>query len=212
MSTINVVIFIVLLVVLVLLYIRGCNFNGSEGFLSSFFRPKCPSASKESMKLWQDHIALTREYMVRYLDEIEGVDEVANKLMKNQEDIGDFLDRCAQGVGPAATKLLKEHIMGAVDILKLAKKGQNIHKAVDAWYKNAEEISRALSPPLNLEESVLKKMMYEHLRTTLDEVTEHLKRDRDAEINAYIAVARHAREMALYLIHNVPCRCSHIGQ
>src|SRR6188472_4184379 len=39
-------------------------------------------------RLWEDHITWTRQYILRVADNTKDGDEVAARLMKNQEDIG----------------------------------------------------------------------------------------------------------------------------
>src|ERR1043165_2001103 len=75
-------------------------------------------------KLWEDHITWTRLYIVSFAAGLPDTDAVAARLLKNQEDIGNAI-RPVYGndAGDKLTQLLKDHINGAVDILKAAKAG-----------------------------------------------------------------------------------------
>jgi hypothetical protein len=171
------------------------------------FTGGCPKVSSESRQLWYDHVLLTRAYLVKYLDNQPGVEDAANTLMKNQEDLGTFIDRFAPGTKDIATKLLKEHIAGAVDILKDSKEGRDIKVDVAGWYDNANIIAKTLAPALGLSEDTLREMMHTHLKGTLDEATYHLKGDKGQECVAYQGVVDHIMGMSDYLTSTVPCRC-----
>ena len=73
-------------------------------------------------KLWTDHVVWTRDYIVAAIGDQPDAQAAANRLMKNQEDIGNAV---ATDYGAAAgqqlTMLLKEHITIAVDLIKAAK-------------------------------------------------------------------------------------------
>lgn len=191
---------ILVVVVLWILTSRSERFGSVE--------PKCPKAQKESRRLWYEHVRLTRIYLVKYLDDLPDLEDATNVLMRNQEDIGSFIDSFVPGTGEAVTNLLKEHILGAVEILKDTKEGRNIEQAVAEWYVNADAISKALAPILGLPEDKIKEMMHYHLKTTLDEATYHLTGDYESEEKAYCAVVKHIIEMADYLVSNVPCSCN----
>jgi hypothetical protein len=177
------------------------------GSVSEDMKAMCPKTLAESQRLWYDHVHLTRIYIVKYLDDLPDLKDATVELMRNQEDLGVFIDRLAPGTQELATKLLKEHIAGAVDILTDAKEGKDMAPAISRWYENADVISKTLAPALGLDETVLRDMMHAHLKTTLDEATYHLQRDERREWIAYCDVINHIMIMAEYLISKAPCRC-----
>src|SRR5215472_7979698 len=65
---------------------------------------------QDMRKLWTDHVVWTRDYIVAAVGDQPDATTAANRLMKNQEDIGAAM---AQFYGKAAgdqlTTLLKEH-------------------------------------------------------------------------------------------------------
>lgn len=200
---------LLLLVVLgLLVLIVLCLTKTSEGFDFLASSPKgCPRIREASRRLWYYHVDYTRDYLIRYLDDIEGADESLAILMKNQEDLGQFIDTLAPGTQEAATSLLKEHIAQAGDILEDAKEGRDMSNNIAAWYRNADDIAKALAPPLKLCEQTLRNMMHEHLRTTLDEATAHLQGDKCKEDQAYKEVVKHILMMANYLVSTTVCHC-----
>jgi hypothetical protein len=75
-------------------------------------------------KLWEDHITWTRLAIVSFAHDLPDLPATEARLLRNQDDIGDaikpFYGRAA---GNQLTALLKEHIVGAVALLKAAKSG-----------------------------------------------------------------------------------------
>jgi hypothetical protein len=152
-------------------------------------------------KLWEDHITWTRLAIVSFAGDLPDFDATAGRLLANQDDIGDAIKPYyGRRAGERLTSLLKEHIAGAVDLLKAAKAGDDakLGQAKDAWYRNGEEIARFLNDA-NPKHWRLKKMsalMKGHLDQTLDEAVARLKGDFAADIRAYDEIHHHILVMA----------------
>ena len=168
---------------------------------------RCPRASMESRRLWREHVYLTRIFLVKYLDDLPDVNDSLVVLLRNQEDIGEFINLFAPGTQDITTALLKEHISGAGEILKNAKEGKDLGPSVAKWYDNASVISKTLAPVLNLDQTQLDKMMRDHLQTTLDEAQAHISGNVEGEERAYCEVIKHILVIADYLVSRVPCKC-----
>ena len=95
---------------------------------------------QDMRKLWTDHVVWTRNYIIAAVSGTPDAEAAANRLMKNQDDIGDAVGKY---YGPDAdrqmTTLLKEHISIAVDLIKAAKAGDKDgqKQADDRWKQNA---------------------------------------------------------------------------
>jgi hypothetical protein len=155
---------------------------------------------QDMRKLWTDHVVWTRDYIIAAVGEQPDATAAANRLMKNQDDIGAAV---AQYYGKAAgdqlTTLLKEHISVAVDIIKAAKAGDTAaQQAADAkWHRNAEAIADLLGKANpNWPRATLVNMMNVHLSTTTDEVVARLTKNWDADVRAYDKVYDHILMMA----------------
>jgi hypothetical protein len=75
-------------------------------------------------KLWEDHVTWTRLYIVSVAAGLPDKDATAQRLLQNQVDIGNPIKPFyGDDAGNKLTALLKEHIMGAVDLLAAAKAG-----------------------------------------------------------------------------------------
>jgi hypothetical protein len=140
-------------------------------------------------KLWEDHIVWTRNVILNIMDDLPGTEQAVNRLLSNQDDIGNAVKPFyGEAGGKELTRLLREHIATAADLLKAAKTGNN--SAFDAankkWSANADEISDFLSKANpNWKLNDMKKMMHDHLTLTTDEAVARLKKDYAADIKAY---------------------------
>jgi hypothetical protein len=196
--------FAALVVWLIVSYVKH-KYNDSFTLLPTM----CPKAMMESRNLWRDHGELTRLFIVKYLNDMPGQDNILDKLMQNQEDIGRFIAKTSsEERGEQITGLLKEHINQAAVILKDAKNNEDIKEDMAKWKSNGEEIANAMASALGLSENKLQAMMNTHLDTTLDEAVCHIKKDHSGEQEAYRKVMEHLQMMADYLVSNVKCKCA----
>lgn len=178
-------------------------FNGKAVILTPIFATlfviqgyTCENCSRaESLKmgmqkLWSDHVVWTRNVIICFVDDTPGKSEAVARLLKNQEDIGYAIKPYyGDGGGDALTKLLKEHIVGAAEILTAAKSGNSdeMNAVVAKWYVNGDEIATFLNKanPKNWKLDDMKKMMKGHLDITIAEATARLKKDYAADVVAF---------------------------
>lgn len=140
-------------------------------------------------KLWSDHVIWTRQYIVAAVGGTPDADEAAGRLLKNQEDIGAaIVPYYGQAGGDGLTKLLKEHILIAVDLIEAAKSGNDadFKKHDERWSANAAEIAKFLSGanPHWPEKDVL-DLLSLHLQLTKGEVVARLQKDWAADVKAF---------------------------
>jgi len=140
-------------------------------------------------KLWEDHIVWTRNVILNIMDDLPGTEQAVNRLLSNQDDIGNAAKPFyGEEGGKELTRLLREHITTAADLLKAAKTGNNsaFEAANKKWSANADEISDFLSKANpNWKLNDMKKMMHDHLTLTTDEAVARLKKDYAADVKAY---------------------------
>jgi hypothetical protein len=140
-------------------------------------------------KLWEDHIIYTRNYIISALAGLEDAGKIAERLLKNQDDIGDAIKPVyGDAAGKKLASLLREHIMVATEVVKAAKMGNNeeLTKANKKWETNADDIATFLSNANpNWPKQDLVNMLYKHLALTTGEVVSRLNKDWVADINYY---------------------------
>ncbi len=152
-------------------------------------------------KLWEDHITWTRLYIVSAAAGLPDVDQTAQRLLKNQADIGDAVGTYyGAAAGTALTGLLRSHILTAAKLIGAAKSGDTaaVRSASDAWYANADSIADFLSRANEQAwpAATMRSAMHMHLDLTLKEATARLHGDWPADIAAYDAVHHHILELA----------------
>jgi len=140
-------------------------------------------------KLWEDHIVYTRNYIISDLAKLDDAKLVADRLLKNQDDIGNAIKPIyGDEAGAKLTSLLREHILLAVDVLNAAKakNKSDLENSMKEWYANADEIADFLSKANpHWQKGDVKDMLDKHLQYTTDEATARLKKDWQADIEAY---------------------------
>ena len=82
------------------------------------------------------------------LANISDANLIAERLLQNQQDIGDFVKPCiGTSKGNRLTTLLKEHILAAAGAIQAVKNGnqQAIDEAVDKVFQNSRQVSAFIS-------------------------------------------------------------------
>lgn len=155
----------------------------------------------ETMRdLWIDHIVWTRQFIVDSASDLPSLNDTTNRLLKNQEDIGNAIKTYyGDEAGNQLTDLLKSHILIAADLVNAAKAGNDtaVADADERWSNNADEIAAFLAganPNWNEEE--LSNMLHDHLNVTRAEAVARLEGNYAADIEAFDAVHAQAMHMA----------------
>jgi hypothetical protein len=150
---------------------------------------KTQALYQDMRKLWSDHVIWTREYVIASLDSRPEAPKVAERLLKNQEEIGNaIVPYYGKAAGDQLGALLKEHILVAVDLLDAARTN-NTTKFKDAdtrWHKNAADLATFLSsanPNWKTQEIV--SMLNNHLNLTTQEAVAHMNKNYDEDIRLY---------------------------
>lgn len=152
-------------------------------------------------KLWEDHVTWTRLYIVSAAAGLPDAQATAERLLRNQADIGDAIKPFyGDAAGARLTALLRPHILIAADLVKAAKAGDTAAVQTESarWNANADEIADFLSGanPQNWPRQTLRSEMRHHLDLTLQEAQARLRGDWAADIAAYDAVHQHILGMS----------------
>lgn len=175
---------------------QSCKEAGITPFESAQYK----TLSSGMQKLWADHMQWTYSTVDAFFNNPAGLDAQLNRLLQNQKDIGNaIVPFYGQAAGDQLTKLLTEHIVGAVPVLTAAKNGDNngLTTALNDWYANAEEIGEFLNTA-NPEwaKHDMKPMMKMHIDQTTSYSVSLLQKNYDQAIKTYTEAHNHMLEMA----------------
>ena len=151
--------------------------------------------------LWEDHIVWTRMAIIAIVDDRPDQSFAVDRLLANQDDIGDAVKPFyGEAAGEQLSTLLREHIVGAAELLAAAKSGDDaaITSARDAWYANGDEIGAFLADanPRTWDRAEMQAMMRDHLDLTFTEALARLQGDFEADVAAYDAIHGQILHMA----------------
>ncbi|URN92543.1 MAG: glycosyltransferase [Candidatus Pristimantibacillus lignocellulolyticus] len=158
-------------------------------------------------QLWIDHVLWTRSFIVSDLANLEDKSDVLERLLKNQDDIGNSIKPYyGEEAGNKLTKILREHIELAGQVTNAAKTGNtaDLEKYNKLWYKNADDIADFLSAANpNYSNKELKDMLYKHLQFLTDQVVARLSKDWKADIVAFDKGEEHMIMFADMLVDGI---------
>ncbi len=140
-------------------------------------------------QLWEEHIVYTRNYIISDLAGLPDKDAVAQRLLRNQDDIGNAIKPYyGEEAGNKLAALLRDHIVVATEVVTAAKGGDQAQLAAaqEKWTANGKEIAGFLSGANpNWPKATLEEMLQKHLDLTSGEVVGRLNKDWAADIKAY---------------------------
>jgi len=146
-------------------------------------------------KLWEEHLAYTRNYIISAIAGLPDADAVAQRLMKNQDDIGAAVKTYyGSDAGTKLATLLRDHIKIAAEVVKAAKSGKkhDLEAEQKKWSENGKDIAAFLSAANpKWSKASLEEMLQKHLDLTSGEVVARLQKDWTADIKAYDAGHEH---------------------
>jgi hypothetical protein len=152
-------------------------------------------------KLWTDHVAYTRLFIISAAADLPDKDATTQRLLQNQTDIGNAVaEFYGKSAGDKLTSLLKDHILIAADLVGAAKAGDKakVDQLNAKWRSNAEDITTFLhgANPKHWPAATVRSLMLKHLDQTLAEATHRLQGNYAADIKDYDEIVDHILMMA----------------
>jgi hypothetical protein len=151
--------------------------------------------------LWEAHGAWTHMVIISFVGNLTNLAAEEQVLLQNQVDIGNAVKPYyGRAAGSKLTRLLKEHILGAVSVLVAAKSGDpnKLAQAEAAWFANGRQIADFLhaANPRFLSRSAARQMMRIHLNQVIQQGVDELKGNYAADARALAPYIRHILDMA----------------
>ncbi|SDN75964.1 acetylglutamate kinase [Acetanaerobacterium elongatum] len=150
--------------------------------------------------LWMDHVIWTRSFIESTAFNLEDLQFVTNRLLRNPVDFANVL-RPFYGEQNAERfrTLLTDHLMIAGQLVNAAK-AQNaaaVQEQRRRWYANADELADFLSRiNPNWTRREWQTLLYEHLKMTEDEAVQILTGQYAAGVAQFDAIRSQAMRMA----------------
>ena len=151
--------------------------------------------------LWEAHGSWTHMVIIGFVGSLPNLPAEEQVLLQNQVDIGNAVKPYyGATAGNKLTKLLKAHILGAVNVLEAAKSGDKTKLATAdaAWFTNGRQIADFLhaANPHFLSRNAARQMMKVHLDQVIEQAVDELKGNYDAAARAFAPYIRHILDMA----------------
>ncbi|MEG0308540.1 MAG: glycosyltransferase [Clostridium sp.] len=174
------------LLVLIPFKAQALDFSASEDI--PYNKSTCNFKMAER-KLWIDHVSWTRNFIISDLSSLEDKEAVLERLLKNQDDIGNSIKPYyGEEAGNKLATLLREHIEIAGQVVNDAKSGNTdaLEQSNKLWYENADKIADFLSSANpNYSNKILKDMLHKHLDFVTAQVVARLNKDWKSDIASY---------------------------
>ena len=175
--------------------------DGAPRAAAPAMTPKALAFHDEMRALWEAHGSGTRMVIVSFVGNLPNLQAQEQVLLRNQVAIGNAVKPYyGRRAGNQLTKLLKEHILGAVTVLVAAKSGDKnqLAQAEAAWSKNGRQIADFLhnANPRFLSRTAARRMMRVHLEQVIGQAVDELGGNYAASATAFEPYIRHILDMA----------------
>nr|WP_208403640.1 glycosyltransferase [Paenibacillus sp. BK720] len=166
----------------------GISAQGAKERKAECITPQMVQLKTDMQRVWIDHTIWTRSYIVSAISNRYDQQDVLDRLLRNQQDIGNVIKPYyGEAAGNKLADILREHIMIAAKIVAAAKanKQDEVKKLEADWHKNADDIAAFLSSANpNWSFKTLQDMLYTHLQLITEIVLDCIKGDWKADIAA----------------------------
>ena len=152
-------------------------------------------------KLWVSNAIWMREYIVNTIEADMSLDAATKRLAKSQDDIGRaFAPFYGAETGSKVTTLLRQHTSLVREMIEasMAKNTAKLTEADKRWRANADSISTLLSSvnPTNWPMATIQPVLVGGMNLTIAETNARLKRDYNADVEAFDTILAHSLNLA----------------
>ena len=149
----------------------------------------------ELRALWMEHVSWQRLHLVSDVSQLADVTAVANRLTRNQAELGSALAPFpGSSVGTQVADLLTVHVVRAGEFLQAARSADELARsaALEQWQASADSLAAFLaSANPFVDQTALKTLLRAHLEQLAVEMSARLNGDFAGEIAAHELVEEH---------------------
>lgn len=160
----------------------------------------------EQMNLvWEQHIMWTRMLLISIAENLKDLNATETRLLRNPGDIANiFKMYYGDDISNQIKKLLTEHLTIGKNLIVALKNKEETTKLNADWYRNADKMAEIFSRinPFYPKEEV-RRMLYEHLRLTTNEVNARLNGKYAEDINAYDLIQKEILMMSHFFVDGI---------
>lgn len=162
----------------------------------------------EQMNLvWEQHIMWTRMLLISIAENLKDLEATQARLLRNPIDIANvFRPFYGNNVANEIQKLLTEHLVIGKELIVASKNKKQDQAMIlnKKWYQNADDMAEAFSSinPFYPKEEI-RRMLYEHLRLTTNEVSARLNGNYAEDIKAYDMVQQEILKMSQFFVNGI---------
>lgn len=181
---------------------QGAQAHGLAHDTSTAARTSSEVALYQGLRsLWEDHVSWTRLAIISLTTGSPDTKATVARLLRNQADIGNAVKPFyGDAAGNELTRLLRQHILVAADLIAAAKAGNKAKLASEqaAWQRNADAIAGFLhdANPDSWKLGEMKSMLRTHLALTTQEVVARLQGRWTLDVRVYDAIVKQTLGMA----------------
>lgn len=157
--------------------------------------------------VWEQHIMWTRMLLISIAENLKDLDATQVRLLRNPKDIASIFRRYyGVVVANKIQQLLTEHLTIGKDLIVALKnkKQEQITQLNTKWYQNADEMAEAFSSINQFyQKEEVRKILYEHLRLTTNEINNRLQGKYAEDINSFDMVQKEILRMSQFFVNGI---------
>jgi len=166
----------------------------------------CPCKDKNNttrkmVKVWTQHFIYTRLVMMAYFSDSPELNDLVNRLLENQQDIGKLMSELyGTAAGGTIAIELTKHITIAEKVLKAVRYGASDEQAnaIEEFYANAKVIGDYLDKLLRTNK--FKHHLYMHIKLLVDDVIAYTSKNYPNDIKALDLYVNAGLDMAFDMV------------
>lgn len=180
------------------------NYNQNSSYLISINQVQLLT---QMNLVWEQHIMWTRMLLISIAENLKDLDATQVRLLRNPRDIASIFRRYyGVVVANKIQQLLTEHLTIGKDLIVALKnkKQEQITQLNAKWYQNADKMAEAFSSINQFyQKEEVRKILYEHLRLTTNEINNRLQGKYAEDINSFDMVQKEILKMSQFFANGI---------